>query len=566
MTGKKLRKPIHYTLILLTLVSQMTLLWFLHHEYFNEKSLSAIKSQMEEIQSLRRITNLSKQELLQAQGHLQNYLNQYQNNHLALYFQSLRRFTAIIDSAQLQIKIVIPPEEEMMLKKSHMADLRKIEMMIDSLHHVSAHMPIQFPSLQVEKYEVHQASTKVERNETHVMDSMPKKRLFSRLRDAFKGKVEVKTDTVYIFQNHFSILDTTSIKSEMDSTISAINSYYLAEIGGFKNHLSSIQDKNYNVYSVYNNLISLSNCLIDLYDDAVSDVWMSLDNQYNEKYSQNEALRQKLIIGIIVFMVFVVLLIAFFTWLSFVDQRKLSQANHEISQNLMFKNRVLSMISHEMRSPLKIISLLADKILNQTTNFTSAEYLNSMKLTSQSLVHQANQILEFAKNPTQAPPVKLQPIPLRGTLERYLKIFTPFVEAAHNQLQIINNIDDDLMVDADLVKLQQLLTNLIVNANKFTEEGTIVVTLHTLTKSGQVVQLIVSVVDTGFGISENDIKNIFQPYYQGVVSSQVENLGVGLGLSLCKEIVSQLDGVITANSRVGEGTTIEFKINLKIAS
>ena len=69
--------------------------------------------------------------------------------------------------------------------------------------------------------------------------------------------------------------------------------------------------------------------------------------------------------------------------------------------------------------------------------------------------------------------------------------------------------------------------------------------------------------DTGCGISQSDLEKIFEPYYQGVLSEDIENLGAGLGLSLCKEIIGLYSGNISVSSELNKGTTVSFLINLK---
>ncbi len=77
--------------------------------------------------------------------------------------------------------------------------------------------------------------------------------------------------------------------------------------------------------------------------------------------------------------------------------------------------------------------------------------------------------------------------------------------------------------------------------------------------------MITEISDTGVGISKSDLEKIFEPYYQGVLSEDVENLGAGLGLSLCKEIIGLYDGDISVSSEEGKGTTVHFSVNLNIS-
>ena len=106
--------------------------------------------------------------------------------------------------------------------------------------------------------------------------------------------------------------------------------------------------------------------------------------------------------------------------------------------------------------------------------------------------------------------------------------------------------------------------NILGNANKFTEHGEISVITKSEVLDQQTVVLQTAIQDTGAGISSSDLENIFEPYYQGVLSEDVDNLGAGLGLSLCKEIVALFGGTISAESEPGKGTTVKFTIQLSI--
>ncbi len=106
--------------------------------------------------------------------------------------------------------------------------------------------------------------------------------------------------------------------------------------------------------------------------------------------------------------------------------------------------------------------------------------------------------------------------------------------------------------------------NILGNANKYTENGKIDLVMATEPLGKDKITLITTVGDTGVGISESDLKKIFDPYYQGTVSDEVDNLGVGLGLNLVKEIVELFDGEISVSSKLHKGTQVTFRINLNI--
>ncbi|NPA09617.1 MAG: HAMP domain-containing histidine kinase, partial [Chlorobi bacterium] len=240
-------------------------------------------------------------------------------------------------------------------------------------------------------------------------------------------------------------------------------------------------------------------------------------------------------------------------------------ANKQISENLNFKNRILGMLSHELRSPLKIIGLFINRINKRTEDEKVKEYLKSISFTNDSLLMQANQILEYTKN--QAVENKLIPVKfnLKSEITSILTSIEPYIETRNNKFIIDENINPNINVYSDNKKINQIFMNILGNANKFTENGQIKVTAKTQPVDENTISLITEISDTGVGISKSDLEKIFEPYYQGVLSEDVENLGAGLGLSLCKEIIGLYDGDISVSSEEGKGTTVHFSVNLNIS-
>ena len=559
----KHRKIIQYSLLTCTLLIQIIILIFFYNEYFNENKLAEIKNQIEETRKLKSLTNESKRELLTAQNHLQQYLNNPKKDFLNLYFQTLRIVTEKIDSTKIYEK-AIPTTEVAIDSKVRQSELEKLKTLIDSVYKYSPKLNLNKTPLEIKEFSIEQNIPEIELEEIYLSDSTPKKKFFARLKDAFKGTVDVKTDTVFITTKYNYSIDTNKIKNDFDSTIRTINKYYLGEVKNYQKHLSSVQSNSHNVYNIYNNLISLSNNLIDIYDETSNDLGNKLEKQYNERYSKINEIRRYSVFGLMLLLFFVLITMAYYTKLSFLYEKKLKEANESIQSNLKFKNRILGMLSHEIRSPLKIMNIFISKIYKKTTDESIINSLKSMRFTNDSLLIQANQILDYTKNQEK----QIELIPVRFNLheeaEAILNIFKPYIESVNNILKTTNEIPENLIVNADKSKLHQILINLLGNANKFTENGEIAVFFKTSEIDKKTLKLSATITDTGIGISENDIQKIFEPYYKGAISEEVGNLGAGLGLNLCKEIIELFQGSISIQSELGKGTSINFEINLNV--
>lgn len=222
------------------------------------------------------------------------------------------------------------------------------------------------------------------------------------------------------------------------------------------------------------------------------------------------------------------------------------------------------MLSHDLRSPLKIINIFIDKIHRSTQDETIKDYLKSIKFTNSTLLLQSNQILEYTKNQDAEKKLIQSVFNLKDEINSIVKVITPYLETRNNKFVVTDRIPADVVVDSDNIRINQIFMNILGNANKFTENGQVDLIMATEPVDKNTISLITTVGDTGIGISESDLGKIFDPYYQGMVSDEVDNLGAGLGLNLVKEIVELFDGEISVASKLHKGTKITFRINLNI--
>jgi Signal transduction histidine kinase len=560
----KHRKLIRYSLIACVLLIQIIILLFFYNEYFNTKKLRVIENQLKETRALKNLTNDSKKELFDAQNNLQKYVNDNDQNNLELYFQALRKLTGNIDSIKVYENRNLFFKEAVDSIREEALNLNNLEILIDSIYKRSQESPHDKTSFEIKNFEIGNNAENFDIEVRHSSDSVVKKKLFARLKDAIKGDVSTKRDTILITATHGNTIDTDKIKENFDSAINAINNHYLNEIKRYQSHISIANSKNNNLYHIYNDLIVSGNNLMEIYDGTINNYNAKLEEQYNEQNSINNKIRRYAVLGLMILLFFVLIVVMYYTKQSFLYERELKAANEEIKRNLNFKNKILSMLSHEIRAPLKIITIFIDRITKKTTDEKIIDYLKSISFTNNSLLIQANQILEYAKN--QKKPIELKPIEfnLRNEIDAILRVFQPYIESRKNVIEIRNEIGPKTIVLADNIKIHQVFTNILGNANKFTENGEIKVIVSETSTDKKTVRLYVTVSDTGIGISESDIEKIFEPYYQGMLSNEIDNLGAGLGLNLCKEIIELFHGNISVKSTLKEGTTVNFEIDLNI--
>ena len=233
---------------------------------------------------------------------------------------------------------------------------------------------------------------------------------------------------------------------------------------------------------------------------------------------------------------------------------ELDLARKEALEASRIKSEFLANMSHEIRTPLN--GILGFTHLLQKSELTprQLDYLGTIEKSADSLLGIINEILDFSK--IEAGKLVLDNIPfnLRDLLQDTLTILAP---AAHaKQLELVSLVyrDTPLSLVGDPLRLKQILTNLVSNAIKFTREGTIVARAMLEEEHEDSVQLRISIQDTGIGLSNQDVRALFQAFSQADNSLSRQPGGTGLGLVISKRLIEQMGGEIGVDSTPGEGS------------
>lgn len=240
-----------------------------------------------------------------------------------------------------------------------------------------------------------------------------------------------------------------------------------------------------------------------------------------------------------------------------------SQRLTEVNQ---LKNSLYANITHEFRTPLTVILGMADSLRSDVENkqFKEAEHsLEMINRNSNNLLRLVNEILDLSK--LESGNMKLQLIQTDVIpFVRYLvESFQTLAEDNQIDLTVYSEIDE-LLMDIDTNKLSVIISNVLSNAIKFTQPGgKIIVHFNQILKNKNEF-LIINVKDTGLGIPEEEINNIFNRFYQVDNSSTRRGTGTGIGLAMTKELVELMNGYIGVKSMSGKGS--KFTIHLPISN
>ena len=239
--------------------------------------------------------------------------------------------------------------------------------------------------------------------------------------------------------------------------------------------------------------------------------------------------------------------------------RDLLQASERAEQANRTKSTFLATMSHEIRTPISaIIGLLELAVANRLQQPCDKESVRVAYESAQSLMGLIGDILDMAK--IESGKLELSPEWVRfDTLaEPVVRVFEGLARQKglllHYQIDVLH--PDELLLDP--MRLRQILSNLISNAIKFTERGTVEVQVRSKPGEGDRATLELTVQDTGIGISEEDQQLIFNPYEQS--ASGKKQSGTGLGLAICEQMVAMMAGSLTLHSQPGRGTRICVRI------
>lgn len=563
----KYRKYVHYGLLFSIVLFQIILFLSIYNEFYNENKLEEIKKELQQLKGAETQIQNSSIHFFQTQNEFIDFLTHKSQNKFDAFQQDvqlgLKRFDTLNQSLNNNTSFVNYFKDNC---KDEYEIFQSAKTKIDSLRKAN---PITNTSnfeelLDLKKFDYSQILNSVKVETKVEVDSVKKKGFFGRLGNAISGNVDVQKEkvNVVVSMKFGKNVSSGNVQEQLGNAFKKTNDYYQDQLKKLRLKISKNKNSENELLFKSFEFLDNTNAALQAINTSFSKYKNNVEEQYSTKQTETNTIRKVSVFGAILLVLFVSFVLIALTRLAFGYERRLIEANKTIQQNLIFKDNIVSMISHEIRTPLSILSLYSDQLKKQTADPMMKQLFESITFTTKSANLLANQILEFSKNEQKKLTLNSISFNVKEELSDVLQGLKSLVEENKNQLAINMEVPNNLLVQSDIVKIYQIFYNLIGNANKFTEKGTITVTAKTDIVSQSYTLLQVTVSDSGKGIHKEDIASIFTNFYQSVAEEKVHNLGAGLGLYLCKELIELLGGTIQIESELGKGTLVFFTLKL----
>ncbi|MQX54807.1 hybrid sensor histidine kinase/response regulator [Alcanivorax sediminis] len=241
-------------------------------------------------------------------------------------------------------------------------------------------------------------------------------------------------------------------------------------------------------------------------------------------------------------------------------EQRVEERTRELNSALSARSEFLAVMSHEIRTPLNGIIGTVDMLKSSPLDSEQQHNLNIIEQSGNSLLNLINDILDYSRIEAGKMPIEQTRFDLHGLINDSLGLFQHKARVQSNVLGCELDANLGHFCIGDPVRLRQILVNLISNAVKFTDNGTVTLTAHR--DSGNADYVLFEIIDTGIGISPEQITHLFDHFQQGDSSTSRRYGGTGLGLAICKQLVEIMGGEIGVESRRNEGSRFWFRLPL----
>ncbi len=358
--------------------------------------------------------------------------------------------------------------------------------------------------------------------------------------DTVTSITTAKLDTLTMPKN-----DTLHIVSEVTEIAEQAKDDYVKRIISIESNLSNLIVADQEISS------EITTLLIGLYNQTVQTRLDEIQKSEQLIRDNNTYSIISSIVSLILIFIFILLIISDVNK-SYRLRKNLEQANRRIKQIMDSRHKLLLSISHDIKTPLN--SILGTIELKETRNNFLSDEIRTMKDSGQYILALLGNLLEFSSIEQGTSNISNRIFNLRDLCLQTVEMFTPLANKKKLKLSYSFGFDENLILSSDSLKIKQILINILSNSIKYTSEGSV---QFDVKYSNSILYCIIE--DTGVGIPENQIKDIFLPFSRIDQNSHLSE-GSGFGLYVVKGLVDLLKGSIKVSSQEGKGTRTEISI------
>jgi signal transduction histidine kinase/CheY-like chemotaxis protein len=499
------------------------------------------------------------------------HYNQYKND-LNFILSSLESLKNLYNNQEQKKQALAEAGNTFMIKTNLASSIARIKHVTDSLLIVAAAID----SVKVDKTNAGNFTirsfiptitvTQTDTINSETGSSKKKKGLFGKIKTFLVGEEEkaaLKKQTIVKNAKTKSVASPDSLVPEENKEqliAHQTNSYYQDQLRLQLERRTLIQQKEISLLTLNSRLIR-----------ELSDI---LDQLRLEVITRNHAIRVEayktieksstIISNVLLISLAIIVLLGVLVFYSIIQvtlyQLKLIKARKKAESDAIEKGKFLAYMSHEIRTPLSTIIGFSEQLKLTELNTIQTEYLGAMASSSEILLSTVNDILDISK--MEAGKIVFYPSPFKPNLliEEIANSMRP--AARKKGMDIIHQQGkySNVTLNGDVIRLKQLLNNLISNAIKYSDQGKVTLYSSIEEKHGKYI-LKVDVIDNGIGIAPENLNLVFAEYSQVHDQSPAKwRMGTGLGLPICKKIVEQQGGNIQVTSKLGNGSTFFFEI------
>jgi two-component system, NarL family, sensor histidine kinase BarA len=558
LNSSKKRKFFHVSLIVCIILLQCLIVLFWYLESKNDERIAKINNDIQNLNQAQSFSGESNALLIKSQILYKDYQRTKSKEALTHYFETLNEINSSVGNLNsvLQTNFELKDTRSLHISRDQLDTIVKESALLDKNS---------IDDSVINKFNYQEILNSFSLDSIITRDSIARKGFFSRVFDAISGKHEIQKEKIEIIASYKykDKLNSGEVKSQLEKILKDTDSYYKNQIASLKESYGNSDGIDSRLYKINDRLLHSTSELLTNYNNVINPLRDDSQAEFISTTENNTKQRNYLILILTLVMLVFSIILFKFTLHAFDLEKKLITSQNQILKNLEYKNKIMGMISHEVRSPLSIISLYCKMIVSKIKDSEIHEVFTSIQNTTSTLLTLTSQILDYSKNENSTIKLEKSKFYLKKELTNIIEPLHKLCVENENKFQWNTSIVEDHVVVTDVVKINQLFYNLVGNALKYTKNGHITIDTKTEKTSGEFIQFFVTVRDTGTGISEADVKHVFEEYYQG--SNGLTSMGIGLGLKLCKEIVELFDGEISIQSELDKGTTVSFRIQLELA-